>query len=426
MEEELRVGEKGARGNTGEGSFSNNHSRVANGHENDPGNEQFPVVLSLFARAAAEGQQREFTDDWDPLFIGYTAVVYFHTCDIKTNSWTTQAKKMRGSLPPKFEIREILRKLERAGLENLLPVWDDGRMIVEEGHIALKDEMKFATRRYRAPYGLEQVEMRQEGKELDAADPLYVALTEYKKRDPTTPSPLSVGTPEDKRSGPVEDRFRRILERRRVESGEESMDETLSEAREDMEVGNTPEPKPSEEEFTNPKLLKDLSRENWADTATPPLTSSPRKNLEWPLTSETSNMGMILLSAEEKEKNTFEGNKTMFLGTLEEDAWREFLRKFNREVNSEITLDDFKEELWDTVVKFGEPVLMGTSLEEKARGELLSKMVELRKTPLKTKEDECRDSSTLKQKTVDKIIEKVRGDKVKTSNIIKSTNILKA
>ena len=47
---------------------------------------------------------------------------------------------------------------------------------------------------------------------------------------------------------------------------------------------------------------------------------------------------------------------------------------FNQEVNDEITLDDFKEELWDTVVKFGEPVLMGTGLEEKVRGELLSKI----------------------------------------------------
>ena len=329
-------------------------------------------------------------------------------------------------MPPKFKIRKVLRKLERAGLEHMLPVWDDGRMIVEEGHIALKDEMKFATRRYRAPYGLEQVEMRQEGKELDAAGPLYVALTEYKKPDPTTPSPLSVGTPGDKRSGPVEDQFRRILERRRVESGEESMDETLSEAGEDMKVGNTPEPKPSEEEFTTQELLKDLSGEKWADTPTPPLTSSPRKNLELPLMGETSNMGMILLSAEEREKNNFEGNKTMFLGTLDEDAWRKFLSEFNREVDGEITLDEFKEELWDTVVKFGEPVLMGTGLEKKARRELLSKMVELRKASQKTKKDECKDSSTLKQKTVKKIIESVRGDKVETSNKIKSTYILKA
>ena len=229
------------------------------------------VVPSLFARAAAEGQQREFTDGWDPLFIDYTAAVYCHTCDIKENSWTTQAKKMRGSMPPKFEA------------------------------------------------------------------------------------------------------------------------------------------KPSEEEFTTQELLKDLNGESWADTATPPLTLSPRKNLELPLTSETSIMGMSLLSAEGREKNTFEGNRDMFLGTLDEDAWREFLSDFNREVDGEITLDDFKEELWDTVVKFGEPVLMGTGLEEKARGELLNKMVELRKASRKTKEDECKDSSTLKQKTVNKIIESVRG-----------------
>ena len=41
------------------------------------------VVPSLFARAAAEEQQREFIDGWDPLFIDYTAAVYFHTSDIK-------------------------------------------------------------------------------------------------------------------------------------------------------------------------------------------------------------------------------------------------------------------------------------------------------------------------------------------------------
>ena len=89
-------------------------------------------------------------------------------------------------------------------------------------------------------------------------------------------------------------------------------------------------------------------------------------------------------------------------------------------------MDDFKEELWDTVVRFGDPVLMGTGLEEKARRELLSKMVELRKASRKTKEDKCKDSSTLKQKTDNKIIEHVRADKLGTSKIIKSTNILKA
>ena len=96
---------------------------------------------------------------------------------------------MRGSMPSKFEVRDILRTLEEAELENKLPIWDDGRMIVEEGHIALKDKMKFATRKFRGPYGLEELELRQEEKKLDAAAPLYIALTEYKKLDPATPSP---------------------------------------------------------------------------------------------------------------------------------------------------------------------------------------------------------------------------------------------
>ena len=83
------------------------------------------------------------------------------------------------------------------------------------------------------------------------------------------------------------------------------MEETLSETGEEMEVGNTLEPKPAEVDFTAQELLHDLSGDDWSDTATPPLTSSPRKNLELPLTSETSNMGTILLSAEERQKNTF-------------------------------------------------------------------------------------------------------------------------
>ena len=165
-----------------------------------------------------------------------------------------------------------------------------------------------------------------------------------------------------------------------------------------MEVGNTPEPKPAEEDFTVQELLQDLSGDDWADTATPPLTSSPHKNLQLPLTSETSNMGMILLSTEESEKNTFEGNKSMFLETLDEKAWWEFLSECNHETKGETTLDNFTEELWNTVVKFGEPVLMGTGLDEKARKELLSKMVNLRETRQKTKDDECKDGSTLKKK----------------------------
>ena len=78
--------------------------------------------------------------------------------------------------------------------------------------------------------------MKQGEKELNEAGLLYVALTKYKKQDPATPSPLSVGTPGDKRSGPVDTRFRDVLERRRAESEGESMDETLSKTGEEMEV----------------------------------------------------------------------------------------------------------------------------------------------------------------------------------------------
>ena len=135
---------------------------------------------------------------------------------------------------------------------------------------------------------------------------------------------------------------------------------------------------------------------------------------------------MILLSSEERERNTFEGNRDIFLGSLKDDAWQEFLEEFNQEAGSETTLDKFKEELWDTVVRFGEPLLIGTGLDEKARKELLSKLVELRNSRSKTREEKCEDSSTQKQKTVDKIVDDIKRDKVGTSNMIKSTNILKA
>ena len=65
-------------------------------------------------------------------------------------------------------------------------------MIVEEGHLALNDDMKFSTRKHLASNGLQEVELQQQGRKLVAAGTLYVPLTEYKKADPTTPSPLSV------------------------------------------------------------------------------------------------------------------------------------------------------------------------------------------------------------------------------------------
>ena len=101
---------------------------------------------------------------------------------------------------------------------------------------------EFGTRNYRAPYGLQEVELQQEGWKLNAAGVLYVPLTEYRTADPTTSSPLSVGTAVDRRNLPVENRFTAALERDQPESGEgKIMDETLSEAGEEIEVGNTPD-----------------------------------------------------------------------------------------------------------------------------------------------------------------------------------------
>ena len=59
------------------------------------------------------------------------------------------------------------------------------------------------------------------------------------------------GTPGDRRDLPVEKKFTDTLERNQPESGEgESMDETLSEAGEQMEVGNTPVGRATNREFS--------------------------------------------------------------------------------------------------------------------------------------------------------------------------------
>ena len=128
---------------------------------------------------------------------------------------------------------------------------------------------------------------------MDAAGVLYVPLTRHKTAYPTTPSPLSVGTPGDRRNLPVVNRFTAALEKSQPDTGEgESMDEILSEAGEEMEVGNTPDGGATNREYspgTARELLQELSGDDWANTATPPL-GYPRKNLELPLTSEPSNM----------------------------------------------------------------------------------------------------------------------------------------
>ena len=123
------------------------------------------------------------------------------------------------------------------------------------------------------------------------------------------------------------------------------MNETLSEAGEEMEVGTTSDMEAANSNFspsTTRESLQDLSGDDWANTATPPL-GSPRKNLELPLANEPSNIGMVLLSNEVSDKNTFEGNNWMSSNTLDEKAWQSFLREFNQTVERKAKLEEFKE-----------------------------------------------------------------------------------
>ena len=60
------------------------------------------LVPSVQVRKVVERQQRVFTQGWDPLFIGYFA--YFHSSEIKINSWMNEAKKMRELMPPRYDV----------------------------------------------------------------------------------------------------------------------------------------------------------------------------------------------------------------------------------------------------------------------------------------------------------------------------------
>ena len=68
-------------------------------------------------------------------------------------------------------------------------------------------------------------------------------------------------------------------------------------------------------------------------------------------------------------------------------------------------------------MKFGEPVLIGTGLDEKGREGLVEKMIGLRKRKQKqnTGAIPCEDSSTLNKKTDDKKLSAEADDKSKTS-----------
>ena len=81
------------------------------------------------------------------------------------------------------------------------------------------------------------------------------------------------------------------------------------------------------------------------------------------------------------------------------------MAKFHGRVQPEVEnkngIDAFKQEMWNTVVKFGEPVLIATGLDEKGRKGLLEKMIGLRKQKQDAGANQCKDSSSLNKKKTD-------------------------
>ena len=104
-----------------------------------------------------------------------------------------------------------------------------------------------------------------------------------------------------------------------------------------------------------------------------------------------------------RKKNTFEENKSMFLNTLDENGWQNILSEFIQKLEEKVKLDDFKEELWHTVEGFGAPVLMSTGLDEKARGELLDKMICLKKEKQSVEAESCRALLRIKRLIIKKL-----------------------
>ena len=98
------------------------------------------LVPSVQVRKVGERQQRVFKQGWDPLFFGYFA--YFHSSEIKINSWMNEAKKIRGLMPPRYDVHEVNKVLERAGFENKDLVIDVCQIKVEDGQLELIVEQR--------------------------------------------------------------------------------------------------------------------------------------------------------------------------------------------------------------------------------------------------------------------------------------------
>ena len=144
--------------------------------------------------------------------------------------------------------------------------------------------------------------------------------------------------------------------------------------------------------------MQDVSDEEWGSTATPPLVT-PQKNLELKLKSQQTAMDTLLLSNECKESNTFQRKKTAFLGNLDHEGWYKFLREFNLKVERKISVETFKDEIWDTQGGICRAHFdTKANFEMVAREELLSKLIQIPKKRPDTVPKFSKDSSSLKRK----------------------------
>ena len=54
-----------------------------------------------------------------------------------------------------------------------------------------------------------------------------------------------------------------------------------------------------------------------------------------------------------------------FLSTLGQEGWEKILLEFDRKEKQKVDVEELKEELWDIVMEFGEPIRIGTGLNRK-------------------------------------------------------------
>ena len=59
-------------------------------------------------------------------------------------------------MPPRCHVREVSKVLQRAWFEKKYPIYDDGRKIVEEGHLSLIAESRCPWRKLLTPFGMER------------------------------------------------------------------------------------------------------------------------------------------------------------------------------------------------------------------------------------------------------------------------------